>query len=143
MPEPISITTTATIVTTGVKVSAVTALITMVSTDVDMAMVLIVGIIGGIVYIVKEFVLEEFLKAPLRSLFNMPFSILMAMSLTGIVFYAGIDGINPHVKDLGIYVWIFLAFMAGMNYNRVTNFFVTTFAGSITAISKRVSNKND
>ena len=141
MGEPISIATATTIVTTGVKVSAVTALITLISTDVDMMMVLIVGVLGGIVYIGKEFVLEEFMKDPLKNILNMPFSILMAMSLTGVVFYAGKDGINPHVKDLGIYIWIFLAFMAGMNYNRVTNFFVITLAGSITTLIDKMSKK--
>ena len=141
MAEPISVVTATTIVTTGVKVSAITALITIVGTDMNMMMVLIVGILGGIVYIGKEFVLEEFMKNPLKNILNMPFSILMAMSLTGVVFYAGKDGINPHVKDLGIYIWIFLAFMAGMNYNRVTNFFVITLAGSITNLIDKMSKK--
>ena len=114
---------TGAIVATGAKVSAMTALIALFTTDVNMLMVFIVGIIGGFAYIGKEFVLEEFLEDPIKNILNMPFSILMAIALTGVVFYGGKDGFNHHVKDLGIYVWIFLAFMASMNYRRVVNVF--------------------
>jgi len=137
MPEPISVATASTIVATGVKVSAFTALIALVSTDMDIMMVLIVGVIGGFAYIGKEFVLEEFMENPVKNLLNMPFSILMAISLTGVVFYAGKDGFNHHVKDLGIYIWIFLAFMASMNYRRV----VDTLGSLIVTIIKILTSK--
>jgi len=137
MPEPISVATASTIIATGVKVSAFTAFIALVSTDMDIMMVLIVGVIGGFAYIGKEFVLEEFMENPIKNLLNMPFSILMAISLTGVVFYAGKDGFNPHVKDLGIYIWIFLAFMASMNYRRV----VDTLGGLIVTIIKILTSK--
>ncbi len=135
MPEPISVATATTIISTGMKVSAITALIALFSTDINILMVVIVGVIGGFTYIGKEFVLEEFMENPLKNILNMPFSILMAISLTGIVFYAGKDGFNPHVKDLGTYIWIFLAFMASMNYRRVVD---TLFSSILTPLLKSI-----
>ncbi len=113
--------TTATAITAA-KVGALSALIALVATDRDLLMVLIVGAVGGFAYVGKEFVLDEFKEKPFKTLFNMVFSMLMAMSLTGFVFYAGKDGFNHHVADAGTFVWIFLAFMSALNYKRVVVF---------------------
>ncbi len=141
MPEPISTTTATTIAVTGIKVSAISALIALITTDQDLLMVLIVGVVGGFAYIGKEFVLEEFLQSPLKNILNMPFSILMAISLTGIVFYGGKDGFNRHVTDLGVFVWIFLAFMASMNYNRVVKNVTLSILSGMDIALKRWKNK--
>jgi len=109
-------------VTAATKVGAISALITSIATDTDLIMVCVVGVVGGIAYVAKEFVVEEFKEQPIRTAINMLVSLLMAMSLTGFVFYAGKEGFNQHIKDVGTYVWIFLAFMCAINYKRVVSF---------------------
>jgi len=113
---------------TATKVGAISALIASIATDTDLAMVFIVGVVGGIAYITKEFVVEEFKEKPVRTIMNMFVSLLMAMALTGFVFYAGKEGFNQHVKDIGTYVWIFLAFMCAINYRRVVSFLANLIA---------------
>ncbi|MFT7880813.1 MAG: hypothetical protein ABXS91_10515 [Sulfurimonas sp.] len=117
MAEPI--TTGAGGIVSGAKAGILASIVAMFTTDQDIAMVLTVGIIGGFAYLGKEFTIKAYKKDFWGSLLNLPFSVLMSVALTGIVFYAGKDGFNAHIKDLGTYFWIFLAFMASMNYNRV------------------------
>lgn len=134
MPEPI---TSAGIVMSGAKAGLITGIVALFTTDQNMAMVITVGIIGGFAYLGKEFTIEAYKKDLIGSLLNLPFSVLMAISLTGIVFYAGKDGFNAHVKDIGTYFWIFLAFMASMNYNRVISVSSVIF----TKITQKVMDK--
>lgn len=98
------------------------ALVAGVALDANLITVLIVGIVGGLAYTAKEFVVEHFKDSPIKYLIKMVTTTLMSMALVGFIFYLGRDGFNAHVKDIGNPVWIFLAFMAGLNQKTVLDF---------------------
>ena len=104
-----------------------TALITKIVTDTDLLMVLIVGVIGGLAYVAKEFMGDKFKESPIKYFFKMVATALMSMGLVGFVFYLGRDGFNTHIKDLGDPTWIFLAFMAGLNQKVAIEIFSKLF----------------
>lgn len=98
------------------------AVVAGVALDANLVTVLIVGIVGGLAYVAKEFVLEHFKNSPLKYVVKMCTNTLMSMALVGFIFYLGRDGFNAHVKDIGNPVWLFLAFMAGLNQKIVLEF---------------------
>lgn len=110
---------------TAVKVlnsGLIGALVAGYTLDANLITVLIVGIVGGLAYVAKEFVLEHFKDTPIKYMVKMFTTTLMSIALVGFVFYLGRDGFNAHVKDIGNPVWIFLAFMAGLNQHTVIDF---------------------
>lgn len=106
------------------------ALVAGVALDANLVTVLIVGIVGGLAYTAKEFVVEHFKGSPWKYTAKMITTALMSMALVGFVFYLGRDGFNAHVKDIGNPVWIFLAFMAGLNQKTVLDFLAPIAVGA-------------
>ena len=109
----------------GAKAGVISSLVAIVTTDVNLMMVITVGAVGGIGHVVKEFVMDDFKKSPILNTLNMMVSAAISMALVGFVFYLGIDAFNVHVKDIGVFVWIFLAFMLGVNQKRTIKFLLS------------------
>ncbi len=115
---------TESVVVSGAKAGAITTLIALIGTDVNLVMAGTVGVLGGIGHVIKEFVLEDFKKTPILSFLNMLVSVMVSMSLVGLIFYLGIESFNIYVKDMGTYVWIFIAFLMGINQKRSLAFLI-------------------
>ena len=104
----------------GLKAGAISAAFAWLNGIHNIVAILIIGTIGGIAYIGKEIALME--EPPtLQKVLRLPFTAFMAIGMTGFVYYAGTDGFNVYVKDIGHPMWIFLSFMAAMNYQIIIN----------------------
>lgn len=84
-------------------------------TDADMLVVLIVGAIAFVTYFVKEFTVKHFKDTGIQYIVKLLVSSFTSFALVGLIFYAGRDGFNQHLYDVGLFFWLFLAFLAGLN----------------------------
>ena len=105
------------------KSGGISALIAMLSNDLDLLMVLIVGTVGGAIFFFREYTHLTVKTTRLKAFAEFMVTIPMAVSTSGAVFYAGTKVINTYL-DFGSAMWIFLALMASLHYKNVVNFFV-------------------
>lgn len=121
--------------TAAIKAGALSALVAYLGGAHNINVILIVGIIGGIAYIGKEIAIAK--EPPtMRSLLRLPFSALMAIAMTGVIYYGGTDGFNRYIKDLGHPVWIFLSFMAALNYRVISDAVAIVFKAAVETASQ-------
>jgi hypothetical protein len=129
------------ITTTAVKVAGMASIVTFLGTDPDITKVLIVGFFGGISYFAKEVTMKDFKDNKTGYIFNMIFSMMVAFSLSGIIFYAGRDGVNHYVLDIGEPVWVFIALLAVLNPNRTRSGIFSIFSNIVSYIENKINKK--
>jgi len=110
---------------TATKAGSLASVVTMASTDVNLQMVLLVGVVGGIAFFFKEVTHLTMRTTTLKVMAELFFIIPMSISTAGVVFYSGIYGVNPYY-DMGEWLWIFMALMASLHFRTVTGFFGQT-----------------
>ena len=96
---------------TAAKAGGVAVLIAMLSKDLDLIMVLLVGTTGGVIFFFKEWSHLTVKSSKLKIFAEFMVTIPMAVSTYGVVFYAGTKGVNTYL-DFGTAKWIFLSLMA-------------------------------
>ena len=116
---------------TVAKAGGLAVFIAILSEDLDLIMVLLVGIVGGIIFFFKEWTHLTVETTKLKSFAEFMITIPMATSTAGVGFYAGTKFINTYL-DCGSAMWIFLSLMASLHYKNVVKFF--------TLIGKKIIN---
>ena len=116
---------------TATKAGSLAVGIAMLSKDLDLIMVIIVGIVGGLIFFFKEWTHLTVKSTRLKTFAEFMLTIPMAISTSGVVFYTGTKVVNTYL-DFGSAVWIFLALMASLHYKNVVGFF--------TIIGKKIIN---
>jgi len=110
---------------TATKAGGLASAVTLASTDVNFQMVLLVGIVGGVAFFFKEVTHLTMKTTTLKIMAELFFIIPMSVSTAGVVFYSGMNVVNPYY-DAGEWLWIFLALMASLHFRTVTGFFGQT-----------------
>jgi len=119
------------------KAGALASAVTITTTDANLQMVLLVGVVGGIAFFFKEVTHLTTKTTTLKIMAELFFIVLMSISTAGAVFYLGIYGVNPYY-DMGELLWIFLALMASLHFRTVTGFFGQILKTVITGITDMV-----
>lgn len=104
---------------TAVKSGALVALIALVMTDVNLLIVLIVGSIIGVIVYLKEIThpdAPDLTKS--RHFVNFIMTIFIVLSVTGSVFFFGVELINDFYP-LGIWFWVFASVIISQHYKQV------------------------
>lgn len=123
--------------TSVAKASSIAILISMLDHDLNLVMVLIVGVLGGAIYSFKEYVYREIKLTKLKLLAEILFTIPLAVSTSGIVYYFGTEFVNTYM-GLGNAIWVFAALMSALHYKNVMYFFSDVGAR---VINKKVDDK--
>jgi len=119
------------------KAGALASAVTITTTDANLQMVLLVGVVGGIAFFFKEVTHLTTKTTTLKIMAELFFIVLMSISTAGAVFYLGIYGVNPYY-DMGELLWIFLSLMASLHFRTVTGFFGQILKTVITGITDMV-----
>lgn len=107
------------------KAGALASVVTAATIDTNIKMVLLVGVVGGCAFFFKEVTHLTIKTTTLKIMAELFFILPMSISTAGVVFYSGINGVNPYY-DMGEWLWIFLALMASLHFRSVTSFFGQT-----------------
>jgi len=110
---------------TAAKAGGLASAVTLTSTDVNLQMVLLVGVVGGVAFFFKEVTHLTIKTTTLKIMAELFFILPMSVSTAGVVFYSGVKVVNPYY-DVGEWLWIFLALMASLHFRAVTGFFGQT-----------------
>ena len=95
------------------------ALATAQTTNMELTQVLFVGLLGAIAYLLKSCDVHYLRKNKIDALKTIPMRTFTPMSITAIAYYAGTDGFNLYVKDIGDPVWLFIGLLGALNYEIV------------------------
>jgi len=118
---------------TPAKAGMLASLIALVSKDMDLMMVIIVGFIGGVLFFFKEWTHLTVKTTKLKALSELMVTIPMSISTAGVVFYLGNDILHRFL-EIDSAIWIFLALMASLHYKKLVSFFSSFFSELLTGL---------
>jgi len=135
MSEPTSIATGL-----AVKSGSLVSLLAIIMTDTNLLLILLVGSVIGVIVFLKEITCPD---APVKSKFkyvaDFIITIFMVLSLTGTIFYFGIEFVNTYY-NLGVWFWIFISVLISQHYKSISVFCTYIGAVIITPLLKEISN---
>lgn len=122
-----AVTETTVITSAAIKAGSLAAAIALLTTDMELTLVFITGLIGGLIFAFKEITHLEVKTTKLKAFSELLFTIPVSISVSAIVYYVGAHSLNKYFPLHNV-VWISLSMLASLHFRSVLKFFTSVFS---------------